>query len=57
MSIKWMDKFLKVAESNGLNYQILHLENGWIETLIISGKRCYTKSLLSKIAVHPKGFA
>ena len=44
MGIKWIDKFLKVAESNGLNYQILHYKNGWIETLIVNGKRCYTKS-------------
>jgi len=45
MRIKWTDKFLKVAESNGLNCQILHLENGWIETLIVNGKRCYAKSI------------
>ena len=44
MIIKWVDKFLKIAESNELHCYVSHRERGWIEALIINGHRCYCKS-------------
>jgi hypothetical protein len=44
MSINWTDKFLNIAESNGLDCHVSHREHGWLETLIINGQRCYSKS-------------
>lgn len=44
MSINWTDKFLNMAESNGLDCHVSHREHGWLETLIINGQRCYSKS-------------
>ena len=44
MSNKWVDKFLFVAESNGITYQIIRQSIGWTETAILNDKRCFTKS-------------
>ena len=44
MRVNWTDKFLNIAESNGLDCYVSHKEHGWLETLIINGQRCYSKS-------------
>ncbi len=45
MRIKWTDKFLNMAESSGLDCQVVHREHGWLETIIVNEQRCYTKSI------------
>ena len=44
MSINWTDKFLTIAESNGLDCHVSHRVRGWPETLILNGQCCYCKS-------------
>jgi hypothetical protein len=61
MKIKWTDKFLNIALSNGLAFKVLNIEHGWFETLIIGGRRFLVKSKTYKesigayyIGVDPK---
>jgi len=41
---KWTDLFFREAQAAGLECQITSRINGWPETMILAGKRCYTKS-------------
>ena len=45
MNNKWVNMFCNIAESNGLNCNIRRLVNGWIETMLLEDKLCYTKSV------------
>jgi flagellar basal body rod protein FlgF len=45
MATKWMDIFIGSLKSAGVNCDIANRVNGWIETAIISGNTCYTKSV------------
>ncbi len=43
--MKWADEFCAKAKAAGLECDIANRVNGWPETMIISGRRCYTKSM------------
>jgi len=43
--MKWADQFCEVAKAEGLNCIITNRVNGWPESIIISGKKCFVKSM------------
>lgn len=63
MNKKWVDEFCNKAESKGINCRIIRRINGWIETLLIEDKLCYTKSITYSVSrnqyfqgIDPKKF-
>ena len=45
MNNHWVDQFYRFAKSEGLICGIGRVMHGWIETLHINGKDCFTKSV------------
>jgi hypothetical protein len=43
--MKWSDLFCEKAIAKGINCRIVNRVNGWPETTIINGQRCFTKSI------------
>ena len=43
--MKWVDQFCKEAKDKGINCEVINRVNGWTETIITYGKRCFTKSI------------
>lgn len=45
MLTKWVNIFLDLLRNNNISCTVLNQVNGWIETAVISGNSCYTKSV------------
>lgn len=41
----WAEQFLKLAESQGVVCKPIRYAKGWLETALIAGHRCFTKSM------------
>jgi len=41
----WAEEFLRYAEKCGVSCHRIHYSNGWLETALIAGYRCFMKSV------------
>ena len=43
--MKWVDQFCEEAKKKGLDCVVTNRVNGWPETIVANGKKCFAKSM------------
>jgi hypothetical protein len=52
MPRRWTEEFVRYAEQRGVPCQRLRHSNGWLETALIAGCSCFTKSVSYSASKH-----